>query len=216
MGYGFHADFPQHQSIDFPKANPSVHVLINMCISICESIRIPRPTSLHLDTHYVDVHYTWIHTYVHTYVRTYVPTCLPTYIHPYTYIHPSIHPSMHTSIHPSMHTSIHPCMHTDIHAYIHPSIIHPSMYYTYIHPYIHPSIHPYIITIQIQECGCHPGTSSPPRLRQSVSKLRRRLKGKPLNDLLSLVKCSEEEMVCVRGRLEMVDSFIVIVGEFTK
>ena len=35
------------------------------------------------------------------------------------------------------------------------------MYYTYIHPYIHPSIHPYIITIQIQECGCHPGTSSP-------------------------------------------------------
>ncbi|CAL1146447.1 unnamed protein product, partial [Cladocopium goreaui] len=33
-----------------------------------------------------------------------------------------------------------------------------------------------------------------PRLRQSVSKLRRRLKGKPLNDLLSLVKCSEEEV----------------------
>lgn len=32
---GFHADFPQqHQSIDSPKANPSVHVLINMCIYI--------------------------------------------------------------------------------------------------------------------------------------------------------------------------------------
>ena len=154
-------------------------------------------------------------TYVRSmYVPTYLPAYLPTYIHTHTYIHPSIHQCIHPSIHQCIHPSIHACIQTSMRTSIHLLYIHPCIIHTSIHTYIHPYIRTLLLS-RSRNVGVTQ-VHRRPRLRQSVSKLRRRLKGKPLNDLLSLVKCSEEEMVCVRGRLEMVDSFIVIVGEFTK